>query len=141
MQFSPFVEIKLSSENSISDTVVSPVVKNTKLPHWALIGDGLKYRGTYTELRHERIQINLWHSQNMGRQLIGTKTIPLKGCLEMNFVKTEMVIHKNRNQEASLKKAATVANIQGTLRVGKKPKYAQYGDMDIIAKQEQYLAV
>ncbi len=92
------------------------------------------YRGTYTELRHERIQINLWHSQNMGRQLIGTKTIPLKGCLEMNFVKTEMVIHKNRNQEASLKKAATVANIQGTLRVGKKPKYAQYGDMDIIAK-------
>lgn len=33
----------------------------------------------------------------MGRSLIGTKTIPLKSCLEMNFVKTEMVIHKNRN--------------------------------------------
>jgi hypothetical protein len=133
MQFSPSVEIKLTSENSIADTVVSPVAKTTKLPHWALIGDGIKYRGTFTELRHEKIQINLWHNQNMGRSLIGTKTIPLKSCLEMNFVKTEMVIHKNRN-EMSSKRAATVANIQGTLRVGKKPKYAQFGDMDIIAK-------
>lgn len=41
MQFSPSVEIKLTSENSIADTVMSPVVKTTKLPHWALIGDGI----------------------------------------------------------------------------------------------------
>ena len=34
MQYSPSVEVKLTSQNSIADTVVSSVVKNTKLPHW-----------------------------------------------------------------------------------------------------------
>ena len=36
MQFSPSVEVKLTSQNSIVDTIVSPVVKNTKLPHWEM---------------------------------------------------------------------------------------------------------
>jgi hypothetical protein len=37
MQFSPSVEVKLTSQNSIADTVESPVVKNTKLPHWEML--------------------------------------------------------------------------------------------------------
>jgi hypothetical protein len=53
LQYSPYVEVKLRSQNSIADTVVSPVVKNTKLPHWEILQGGIKYRGTFTELRHE----------------------------------------------------------------------------------------
>jgi hypothetical protein len=106
------VELRLISQNAISDTVESPVVKNTKLPHWTLIEDGIKYRGTYTDLRHEKLQINLWNNHGLGRTPIGTKTIPLKGCLEINFVKTEMVIHKPRNgEEVNLKTKANICGI------------------------------
>ena len=39
--------------------------------------EGIKYRGTYTDLRQEKLLVTLWNSQLFGRVLIGVKTVPL----------------------------------------------------------------
>lgn len=50
------VELKLLSKNALSDTTQSAeVAKNTKLPHWAMFDGGIKYRGTYSDLRAEKL--------------------------------------------------------------------------------------
>lgn len=93
-QLSPSVEIRLLTPQAIANVTHSNTLKNTKMPHWSIFENGLKYRGTYNELRSEKLQIILWNHQMLGKTLIGSKTVTLKNFLDMNFIKTEMVIHK-----------------------------------------------
>ena len=59
----PSLELRILSKNSIQSTSNSEVIKNSKLPHWSLFeGEGIRYRGTYSDLRHEKLQINLWNN-------------------------------------------------------------------------------
>ena len=56
--------------------------------------EGIRYRGTYNELRAEKLQIKVYNHGLLGRSVIGKKTVLLKNYLDVNFLKTEMVIHK-----------------------------------------------
>jgi hypothetical protein len=46
------------------------------------------------------LTLSIFNNQLLGvhRKLIGTKSIPLKHCLDMGFVKADMVIHKPRRR-------------------------------------------
>ena len=60
-QPNPSVELRLLSPLALQNVCTSTTLKNTKMPHWALFEQGLKYRGTYNELRCEKLQIILWN--------------------------------------------------------------------------------
>ena len=142
LQLNPQVEVRLLSKQAVQATTHSQVLKNTKVPHWAMFDEGLRYRGTYNDLRNEKLLINVWNSHLLGSSLIGTKTVPLKHCLDMNFLKTELVIHKPKKRtEENIRDKALTCGLQGTLRVGVRPRFQQTGDVDVVAKSEQYLVV
>ncbi len=85
----------------MTQTTVSQIAKNVRgPPHWALFEEngGIKYRGTYSDLKSEKILITLWNHQLLGKSYIGSKTVPLKNCLDMNFIKAEMVINKPKKR-------------------------------------------
>ena len=108
----PSVSLKLVSKRALKQSTESQVAKNIRgPPHWALFEDngGITYRGTYSDLRSEKVLITLWNHQLLGKTLIGSTSVPLKNCLELNFLKTEMVINKpkKRTEENIRDKAQT----------------------------------
>lgn len=53
-----------------------------------------------------------------------------------------MVIFKKKKlTKENLKKKAQTCSIQGTVKLGAKPRYKQRGDVEVIAKKENYLVV
>lgn len=54
------------------------------------------FRGTYNELKAQKMKIQIWNHHLLGKVLIGSKTVLLKHYLSSNFLKAEMVIHKRK---------------------------------------------
>lgn len=137
----PSLELKVVSRNTLQGTSNSEVMPRTKVPHWSALEEGISYRGTLSDLAGERLLINVWnHSLLVHRTLLGTKSVPMKDA--MHFVKCEMVIHKPKKRtEDNIRLAQQTCSVQGTIRLGLMPKYAQLGERDIIAKGQQYLCV
>jgi hypothetical protein len=131
----------LLSPLAIENTTVSNVLPNNKeQPHWQHIESGIKYRGTFSELRHEQMQIKIYNNTLFLRQVIGSKTVELKNSMnsldDVSFIKEEMVIHKHPGRQGH-----KTCQIQGNVSTGKMPKYAQTGDINVITKKEYYLVV
>eukprot|EP00347_Sterkiella_histriomuscorum_P007723 403347806 len=142
LNINPQLELRLLSDQAIQSTAWSSVQKNQKLPHWATFEDGIKFRGTYNELRQQKLSLRIWNHQLLGKTLIGLKTVVLKHYIDTNLIKAEVVIHKVKNKtEENIRNKAQTSNLQGTLRIGSKPKYQQSGEMEVIAKREHYLVI
>jgi hypothetical protein len=52
------------------------------------------FRGSYHELKAEELLLTLKQKNMMGSEPIGTKLVPLTEVIDVNFAKTDMVIHK-----------------------------------------------
>jgi hypothetical protein len=75
--------------------VRSEVIKNARgPPHWGIFEGSITYRGTLSDLRSEKLSLTLWNNLLIGKSLIGSTTVPLKNCLDLNFVKADMIINK-----------------------------------------------
>ena len=46
----PKLEFYMSSSNVIRNNAESIVLKNNKLPYWQKVGNGIIYRGTFSQL-------------------------------------------------------------------------------------------
>lgn len=64
----------------------------------------------------------------MGSSVLGTKIIPLRDVIDINFAKTDMIIHKTKATNAQesdddFDKLEQVCSVQGSIIFGSSPKW------------------
>ena len=75
--------------------MTSDVQEKTNLPYWKTFKPfGIVFRGSYHELKSEELLLTLKQKNMVGSSVIGTKLLPLTEVIDVNFGKTDMVIHK-----------------------------------------------
>jgi hypothetical protein len=126
--------------------VESPVQKNTFLPYWAKIEGGITFRGTYHELKDQELIVTLKNKGILSDTILGTKLMPLREAIDVNFCKGDMVIHKEIKtgpiaDDEDLDKLAQTCIIQGAINVGSFPKWRQKGDDELVGMRNRYLCV
>ena len=81
----------------------------------------------------------------LGSKELGKKIIQLKEVIDINFAKTDMIIHKAEGKTADddddLDKMPSSCCIQGTVLTGSFPKFRQMGEDDLVGMEERYLCV
>jgi len=85
----------------IESVVTSKVLNNTYLPYWAKVdqGSGIIFRGTYHELKSKELVCTLYNQRTFGRDTLGTKIIPLREVIDVNFAKCDMIIHRPKTDK------------------------------------------
>lgn len=78
--------------------------------------------------------------------LIGQKIIPLRDVIDVSFAKTDMVIHRKKDDEydsddEGMNRKSQTCEIQGTVQIGSRPKWCQKGEDELVAKKERYLCI
>lgn len=56
----------------------SSTLKNQKLAHWNFFKKGIEYRGTYSDLRAESLQIKLYNNSLFSKTKLGQRTVALR---------------------------------------------------------------
>ena len=69
------------------------------MPYWAKFKSGILFRGTYHELKSQELIVTLYNKGTIGRDMLGTKIIPLREVIDINFAKTDMVIHRPKSDK------------------------------------------
>lgn len=59
LPINPKLDFKIDSKLVISNGAFSNTLKNAKLPYWQEVGEGVKYRGTYSQLNQEFLHLTL----------------------------------------------------------------------------------
>ena len=77
----PKLEFNLSSRNVIANRAESNSLKNEKLPYWQEVGKGITYRGTYSQLSEEFLDIKLFTKGLRARALGVPRSVSLFGVL------------------------------------------------------------
>ena len=94
----------MDSPQALYPLVKSEVLKENYTPFWEKLKNsgggkqeitGLLFRGTYHELKSQEIIIRLKNNDSMSGSVLGTKIMPLRDVIDVNFAKTDMIIHKN----------------------------------------------
>jgi len=87
----------LHSPNVIENKAQSSTLKNTKLPYWQEVGEGIKYRGTYSQLANEMLEIRLVNRGGLAaqNQLSVPRNVSLQGVLNSQL-ETQLQIHKTK---------------------------------------------
>jgi hypothetical protein len=119
--------------------VKSEVLNENYTPYWEKLKNsaggkkeitGLLFRGTYHELKSQEIIITLRNKLSVGSSVLGTKIIPLRDVIDINFAKTDMIIHKNSTKTSNAQesdddfdKLEQVCSVQGSIIFGSYPKW------------------
>lgn len=77
----PKLEFNLVSKNVISNKADSITLKNQKLPYWEEVGKGIIYRGTYSQLQEEFLEIKLFNKGLTAKPLGVPRSVSLTGVL------------------------------------------------------------
>lgn len=138
----PALAITMDSRQAIRKSIKSEVLKNQTLPYWdKLQKGGILFRGTYHELKQQELIVSINHEAFPTVTNLGTKIIPLREVIDVNFAKTDMVIHKTDEISDDIDKKAQTCTVQGTVNTGSFPKWRQQGEDESVRMAEQYLCV
>lgn len=85
----------MDSPQALKSLVGSEPLKNNTLPYWAALNQGgIVFRGTYHELKSSELILTLYNKVGFTESSIGTKIVQLREVIDINFAKTDMVIHR-----------------------------------------------
>ena len=79
----------------IANRAESNAIKNEKLPYWQEVGRGITYRGTYSQLSEEFLDIKLFTKGLRARPLGVPRSVSLFGVLNSQL-ETSMQIHRDK---------------------------------------------
>lgn len=142
-ELNPYIQIALDSPQAIKSQVESDDIRNTILPYWPKIKDGLLFRGTYHELKAQELIVKLYSRGALKDTFIGEKIIPLRDVVDVSFAKAAMVIHRGGRDadDEDLNEQAQTCEIQGTVSIGSFPRWRQKGEDELVARKERYLCI
>ena len=102
------------------------------------MGNGIIYRGTYSQLSQEFLLIKLLNkSMVTSKPLAVPKNVGLFGVLN-NQLETQMQIHKDSLNREELFQSCSV---KGIVRLEKMPMFEQTGSFQVVKKELRYLVV
>jgi hypothetical protein len=115
----------------IDPKVTSETAYNNFNPYWKKLARGVKFRGTWHQLKSQEVIVSIRQAGMLLAPPIGTKIIPLREVVDVQFAKTDMIIHdrgktKARSQaddEDEFDDSAQVCTVQGTVMIGSCPKW------------------
>ena len=77
MTINPKLEFNLTSKNVIKNNAKSIALKNTKLPYWQEVGEGIVYRGTQSQLSEEFLEIRLVNKSLSSKDIAVPRSVSL----------------------------------------------------------------